>query len=303
MNMADVGEYLATLQKEFEMLKDFVTTTNTSKTPQFSGTAAQLTPVFTRLGLWDPAAEEKDVPGWIDNLAAALKSSNPVLLRQNRKSETVPARWYEYLEDGSLDKVIGDYLYAPLTGINAFVTAGERGRRRAQNIIDDIQRNYPVSKMSTEDYAKQVLNAEKENEKTRIEKAAEVAKENIRNTPIKLKYKRGAEEGEIEIIPAMTSNFPWYNLGGLDGRMAGEGTDEEGEAARPAEKPSKRKRVPEYMRYGGISSEYDAILKGVIQKQKDYAIELKLHGEAINKNLKSYKDKPLDKETEYIMYG
>jgi len=296
MNMADIGEYLAKLDAEFNMLKEFVTTTNTSKSPQFSGTAAQLTPVFTRLGLWDPAAEEKDVPGWIDNLAAALKSSNPVLLRQNRKGETVPARWYEYLEDGSFDKVIGDYLYAPLMGLNAFVTAGERGRRRAENAINETRKEYPLSQMSTDDFAEKMFKAE-------MEKAAEVAKENIRNTPKTLKYRRGTETGEIEIIPAMTSNSPWYNLGGLGGGMAGEETEEEGEAARPAEKPSKRKGVPEYMKYGGISPEYDAILKGVIQKQKDYAIELKLHGEAINKNLKSYKDKPLDKETEYIMYG
>lgn len=301
MNMADIGEYLAKLDAEFKMLKDFVTATNTSTEPQFFGTPSQISPVFAKLGIMPSIKEKGDVPGWLDDLADAFASDNPVLLRQNRKGEQVPARWYEYLEDGSIGMVIGDYLYAPLMGINAFVTAGGRGRKRAASQIDEIRREYPLSQMSTEDFVENEMKKAVELEKERIDKAAEVEKERIRNTPIKLKYKRGTEEGEIEVIPAMTSNFPWYNLGGLGG-VAG---DSEGyvspEDLEHDGKPQKRKGVPEYMKFGGVSPEYEKILEGLINRDKEYAIQLKLHGEAINKSSLK-KDKPLDKDAEFMMY-
>lgn len=263
--MADVGEYLAKLDAEFKMLKDFVTATNTSTEPQFFGTPAQLTPVFAKLGILPSIKEKTDVPGWIDDFADAFASDNPVLLRQNRKGETVPARWYEYLEDGSVSMAIGDYLYAPLMGLNAFITAGGRGRKKAASLIEDIRLKYPVSQMSTEDFVENEMKKAAELEKERIGKAAEVDKERIRNTPIKLKYKRGAEEGEIEVIPAMTSNFPWYNLGGL----SGEAGSSEGFIR------------PEEIKYGGVPAktfdnlftEYSALAK----KFQNYTIESERH--------------------------
>lgn len=210
--MVSVEEYLAKLDAEFKMLKDFVTATNTSDQPQFFGTPRQLTPVFARLGLL-PTREEAGVapvPGWIDDLAEALASDDPILLRINRKGEVVPARWYEYLEDGSIGMAIGDYLYAPLMGLNALVTAGGRGRIRAENDIEKIKKSYPVSTISPEDFAKQMREAERKADD-------ELAKELKKWEPLRLHYKKDGEEGFVEVIPAALSNYPWFNLGGVAG--------------------------------------------------------------------------------------
>jgi len=264
-------ELIGELKKMFE----YTNAVHVSPEPVFQGTSAQLAPVFARLGKL-PTIDKTDVPGWIDNLATALESDAPVLLRHNRAGETVPARWYEYVEDGSVFMSIGDYFGGILHGLNSLLESGNRAKLRVGNDIDKIRRDYPVSQMSTEDFAEQMFKAE-------MEKAAEVAKERIRNTPIKLKYKRGTEEGEIEVIPAMTSNFPWYNLGGLGGVAEGS----EG-FIRPKEtkfggKPS-YKTVPSET-FDNLFTEYNTLAK----RFQNYTIESERHIRDVKIDLTKYK--------------
>ncbi len=204
------------MDQDVKKLLEFVNATHVSSEPVYQGTATQLTPVLQKVGKFVPMTKEIDVPGWLDDLARVIKAGSTVLFRQNAKGEVVPARWYEYLEDGSVDMVLGAYLNPILEGGNALLTAGERGHVRARNTIDSIQKAYPTSSISTSDFAEKMF-------KTEMEKTAEVEKERIRNTPISLKYKKGAEEGEIQVIPAALSNYPWFNLGGGYGGRNGGG--------------------------------------------------------------------------------
>jgi hypothetical protein len=96
----------------------------------------------------------KDVPGHLDNLASALKSEGPVLLRQNIRGEKVPARWYEYMEDRGdiVSGVIGDYFAGPLLDIvNGFLIGYNRdNKREAAEFLEKVKNAYPIEQFETE---------------------------------------------------------------------------------------------------------------------------------------------------------
>lgn len=205
--MADID----ILEQKIDKLTEFVGATHVSDEPIYQGTATQLTPVLSKMGKFIPTTKEIDVPGWLDDLARAFKAGSTVLFRQNRKGEVVPARWYEYLEDGSTDMVFGAYIYPVLTGANALITSGERGRVRARNTIDSIRKEYPTSSISTSEFAEKMFKAEMEN-------AAEIAKEKAKWTPVKLEFEKNGKKGYISVIPASTLSYPFFDINQFGGK-------------------------------------------------------------------------------------
>ncbi len=95
-----------------------------------------------------------NVPGHLDDIASALKSEGPVLLRQNIRGEKVPARWYEYMEDRGdiVSGVIGDYIAGPLLDIvNGFLTGYNLdNKKEAADFLVALENRYPTQQFETE---------------------------------------------------------------------------------------------------------------------------------------------------------
>jgi len=146
-------------------IKDLIDYESSIYGVKFNGNPIGLSQVLGNLGMLPPAKKE-NLPGYLDDIANAFGSDDPVLLRKNKKGEQVPARWYEYMDDRQdiVAGVFGDYFAKPILYTIGGFLAGLKSKEpihRAEKFIQEIYDKYPI------DNVEGVRKVIEEGEKTR----------------------------------------------------------------------------------------------------------------------------------------